>query len=432
MKKTKELTIWDKLYFEEVDLKPEVQGNASNRATFNYKIIERLGTAFGVIFWIYVVTQVFVLDADGLLKTVLPKFSTPFVEYKFFIFLLITTLFLVVIKKYYLVYFYILFFPLIVIFWKIPNIVYKFKSWLLFLGVIEVISSFFQEFKYKIVMVTITLFGFLLVTAFNSKLIISFASLVLALVLLISIIRTIYSSFRTPIFLKFQSEIIKKFIRSDFAQKLIYIDKKIKTSKYKRLTKEQSTTVLTNVQTGVLFHRIIYFWAYQLEKYRASKVSFILSGFSYIWLYLKLVVFLSFINYGVYRIAPSEFVIGSKSFIYFVNYSLNSLFLNETSLMLASGNISLIVRITSGIIGYLLIAVLFLNFIYVAKQSKDDQELTNAIRDIKEQGRELEKQMKNEYSVTTEEAVRKLQAFKTGLLSLILLISSKLPDGYIS
>ena len=104
--------------------------------------------------------------------------------------------------------------------------------------------------------------------------------------------------------------------------------------------------------------------------------------------------------------------------------------LNETSQLLASGNISVFVRIVSGMIGILLLAVLLLNFLYVAKQSKDDKELAKAIDDIKNQGKELELQIKDEYLVTAEEAVQKLQEFKTGLLSLILLISSKLPKDY--
>jgi len=427
----KALTIWDKLQIEKAETKPKTTDKVTGKNKgVNYKAISQLGDVFGVTFWFYVIFQVFFYDVDSFLKALLPQNLDFIVDYKFFIFLTITALFALFIKKYYLIYLYIVLYPLVVIFWKFPKLIYRFKSWLLFLSVIEVISSFFYKFKFKIIITTITLFGLLLVVAFNSKPVIVFACLTLISVLLFSMVRTIYLSFRTPVFLKFHARMIEKIRNSNMAQKLILIDDKIKKSKARKLTKEQSTTFLTNVQTGLLFHRIIYFWAYQLEKYRASKISFIMSGISYIWLYIKLVVFLSFINYGIYRINPAEFTLSSDSFIYFINYSLNSLLLNETSQLLASGNISVFVRIVSGMIGILLLAVLLLNFLYVAKQSKDDKELAKAIDDIKNQGKELELQIKDEYLVTAEEAVQKLQEFKTGLLSLILLISSKLPKDY--
>ena len=431
MSDVKMLTIWDKLQVDQAEAKPKTKDSSTDKKKgSDYKVIGQLGRVFGIFFWIYLIIQVFFYDVDSFLKTVLPQNAGFIVDYKFFAFLLTTALFALFVKKYYLVYLYIIAYPLIVLFWEFPKLIYKFKSWLVFLSVIDAISSFFYKHKYKIIITTTTLFGFLLVSAFNSKPVIVFGCLVLVLVLLFSIARTIYLSFKTPIFLKFQSDVIGKIRNSSFTRNLIFIDDKIKQSKAKKLTKEQSNTVLTKIQTGLLFHRIIYFWAYQLEKYRASKISFILGGISYIWLFIKLVVFLTFINYGIYRINPAEFRFVSGSFVYFINYSLNSLFLNETSQLIAIGNLSTSVKIASGVIGCLLLTVLVLNFIYVAKQSKDDRELTKAINDIKDQGKELETQIKGEYSVTAEEAIKRLQNFKAGLLSLILLISSKLPKNY--
>jgi len=431
MDNAKEITIWDKLQVDQAATKPKSKdGSTTKKKGSNYKIIGQLGKVFGIPFWTYLIIQVFFFDIDAYLKTALPQNTGFIVDYKFFAFLLITALFALFIKRYYLVYLYIIIYPLTVLFWEFPKLIYKFKSWLVFLGVIDAISSFFYKIKYKIIVTTTTLFGFLLVFVFNSKPVIVFGCIVLALVLIFSIARTIYLSFKTPVFLKFQSGVIGKIIKSNFTRHLILIDDKIKQSKAKKLTREQSNTVLTNLQTGLLFHRIIYFWAYQLEKYRASKISFVLGGISYIWLFIKLVVFLAFINYGIYRINPAEFKLTSGSFIHFINYSLNSLFFNETSQLLAIGNFSTAVRIISGVTWYLLLTVLVFNFIYVAKQSKDDRELSGAINEIKNQGKELEMQIKGEYSVTAEEGIKKLQDFKTGLLSLILLISSKLPKNY--
>lgn len=431
MNNAKEITIWDKLQVDQAETKPKKKGSSRDKKKgSDYRIIGQLGRVFGSLFWIYLIIQVFFCDVDSFLIMLLPQNASFIVDYKFFLFLAMTAIFALFVKKYYLVYLYIIIYPLIIPFWEVPKLIYKFKSWLVFLGVVEVISNLFYKPKYKIIITTASLFGFLLVSVFNSKPVIVFGCLVLTLIILFSTVRTIILSFKTPIFLKFQAGMIGKIRNSGLVRHLILIDEKIKQSKAKKLTKEQSSTVLTNIQTGLLFHRIIYFWAYQLEKYRASKISFILGGISYIWLFIKLVVFLAFINYGIYRINPIEFKSASSSFVHFINYSLNSLFLNETTQLLAIGNISTFVRIVSGVVGSLLLAMLVLNFVVVAKKSKDDRELTNAISDIKHQGKELETQIKGEYSVTAEEAIERLQEFKTGLLSLILLVSSKLPKDY--
>jgi len=241
----------------------------------------------------------------------------------------------------------------------------------------------------------------------------------------------VYLSYKTSIFLSFQSKLISKFRKSGIAQSMITVDSKVKKSKTKKLTKVQSTAILSNIQMSLLFNRSIYFWAYQLEKYKQSRVGFILSGVSYVWLYIKLGLFLGFINYALYKIEPLNFIIhNTDSFINFLYYSFNSLFFNEISGILASSDTTIVIRIVSGITGILLIGVLALNFVYVARQTKNDDELTRAIKDIKDEGKELEKHIKSEFQVTTAEAIEKLGELKAGMLSLILKITSQLPDDF--
>lgn len=431
MVKSKEITIWDKLQVVEFKEQPATEKSKKKISSdFNFKTIARLGKIFGLFFWIYASVHVFFIDIDRYLLGIIPSGIAFLVNYKFFIFLLITATFALFIEGYYLVYLYIILFPLIILLWEIPKIIYKFKSWILFLGLMEVISSFFYKFRYKIMLLTATLFAFLLIAISNSRPVLAFSVFSLMVVLILSLFWTAYSSFQAPNFLSFQSKIIKKFRNSGFTRSLILIDEKIKKSKSRKLTKEQSTIVLTNMQMALLFHRSIYFWAYQLEKYRESRVGFILGGISYVWLFVKLVFFLSFMNYGLYKINPGDFYTSNASFFSFINYSINSLFFSETSQLLAIGNIPLILRILSGLIGYIVLGTLILSFFYKTKQMKEDKELTEAIKVIKAEGRELGEQIKGEYSVSTFEAIERLQEFKAGMLKWILTISSQLPDDY--
>lgn len=430
MTKTKEITIWDRIQIVKPRKQDATISKRKTRSDLNYRAIARLGKIFGLLLWVYGTVHVFFFDIDKYLLEVIHPRAVFIVNYKFFVFLLTTAAFALFVKNYFLVYLYIIFFPLIVIFWEIPKIIYKFKSWILFLGILEAISSFFYKFKYKIILFTAALSGSLLIAISNFRPILVFSDILLLVVLLLSLFWTIYSSFRVSTFIDFQSKVIKKFSNSSFVRSLVLIDEKIKMSKSGRLTKEQSNIVLANVQTALLFHRSTYFWAYQLEKYRESKVKFILSGISYGWLFIELVFFLSFMNYGLYKINPEAFYIINASFFSFINYSINSLFFSETSQLLAVGNTPLLLRIFSGVVGFLVLGTFITSFFYKAKQMKEDKELAEAIKDIKNEGRKLGKQIKIEYSVSAFEAIEKLREFKAGMLKWILAISSQLPDDY--
>lgn len=427
----KELTLLDRVQVES-NAQQKKKKSDEKKDKDEYKLISLLGTIFGFVFWVYAIIQVLIYDLDRYL--VVNYFPTLkfLVDYKFFIFLALITLFAIFIKRYYLLFLYVIIFPLIFIFWKIPKSIYRFKSWILVLGIIESITSFFNNLKLKIILVTIALFSFLLISISTSKPVLVFTGILLVLVLIISLARTIYLSFKPSVFFQFQSKVISKFRNSGFIKNFIRVDEKLKKNKSKKLTKAQSSLVLGNIQLALILHRGIYYWAYQLEKYRLSRVNFLLSGISYAWLFMIIVLFLGFINYAVYKIDPVAFnIAGHVSSLSFFNYSLHSLFLSEISQINARSSISTSINFLSGMGGRLLLGILFLNFIFVARQTKEDNELVKAIRQIKREGEELEKQIKSEYEVSTSEAIQKLKEIKAGLLTIILRISQELPEDYV-
>lgn len=422
--------LWDRLQFND-SLKSQSSKGGDKGSKTNYRIFTVIGTLLGTIFWSYLIIQVFIYDLDRyIFDTYLPSYSY-IIDYKFFVFLLLVTVCAVLVKRYFLMYLYILFFPLILLLWKFPKTVYKFKSWLLVLGVLEFITSLFYKLKFRIVVTTITLFSSLFVVISDSKLILIASIIALCGIAILTIFRTIYLSYKSSIFFSYQSKLISKFRQSSFAKDLILLDEEVRKSKSLKLTPKQSEAVLNSIQNAVLLNRGIYLWAYQLEKYRKSKVSFILSGFTYIWLYVKLILFLGFINFGLYKYSQANFsVSGSDSLLSFIYYSMNSLFLSEISAIQASSEIAIFVGLLSGLIGLLIGGVLLLNFFYVAKQNKTNDDLTNAIQAVKEEARELDKNIQTEFNLTANEAMKKLEEVQTVFIKFIVMISSQLPDDY--
>lgn len=428
-----ELSILDRINIAEQAATAAIAQSSSTSKTndnsYNKMII--CANILAPAFWLYLLINTFIINLDSILLRYMPGMLAHAINYKFFTFLIISTIFAILLKNYILLYLYILFYPLIVLFWKLPKFIYHFRSWILLLSITELITSMFSKFKIKLITTTLTLVGFLAIVSTKNSSLLTFSIVVLALLMLYLVYITIYSSFISSVFFSMQAKMINKFQNSGFAQKLILIDDKIKDSKSKQLTKEQSTAVLGTLQSAVLLHRLIYFWAYQLEKYRSSKIGFILNGISYLWLYLKLIIFLSFINFGIYKLDPTNFLSQNDTFISFMHYSITSLFFNEINQLTAVSDLSIIVRIFSGLIGYLLVGVFALNIIITAKQNRDDLELDSAIKAIKKEGKNLSGTIKQEYQVSTYEVIDRLRELKAGFLSLILLITSQLPENFL-
>jgi hypothetical protein len=50
----------------------------------------------------------------------------------------------------------------------------------------------------------------------------------------------------------------------------------------------------------VLSHRLLSYWAYQLERYRRSAASMFFNGLAYLWLIVRMVLGLALINEAIF------------------------------------------------------------------------------------------------------------------------------------
>lgn len=429
MSKNIPISLWDRLQFIE-EVTATSKTDSSKNTLKDIKRFDAIGMIFGTIFWSYAISNTFFINIDKLLSSlILPQLGF-LIDYKFFVFIIVMAVLMLLMKWSFFLYIYVAVFPLIVLLWKIPRLIYKFKSWILFLSIVDIASSFFYRFKYNFVTFTIIASCFVLILVPELTLVNLFAVVLLSVMMLVSFSYNIYLSFRTSVFFRFQLSLITKFTNSEFTKKTMTIDEKIKNSKAKKLSVEQSKAVLSGVQTALIIHKAIYYWAFQLEKYQKSKMSFLLSGISYFWLFVKILIFLTLINFGVYKIFPNEFTGISFTILDFLNYSLTSLYLNETSRLLGSGYIAVAIRVFSGIVGAVFIGALFINFIFVARQNKKDRELSEVIVNVKREAKDLEEQIKDTYTISHREAFEKIRDLKGGTISLLLWLTNQLPEEY--
>jgi hypothetical protein len=434
--KDKQTTLWDKLEFPIVDdiegaktpSKPDKSRDSTKRKRKAYGIA---GTILGLVFWLYLVVNTIFFNLDNLIQSVLPGELAFLVTYKFFVFLGILVLTAVFLKRYFALVLYVIFFPGILMFWKIPRLLYRYKSWVVVLTIFDAIASLFGNFKKKILLGGVTIFTMLFVLILDNPMILAALAVILAAVLLYTLISTIVRSFSVSSFFTQQKRGIDWLLKKQVLTKVGLLDDKLKKKDIQKYTTEQTSQIINAIQLSLIGQRLIYFWAYQLEKYSKSNSAYLLNTLSYIWLFIKLIVFVTFINLAIYKIDPTQFIVRDGfGFLTALDYSLNAFVLNETSRALADGSIALITRIASEITGFLVLGSLLLN-LYAARIQKNNTDLQHAVDEIKSQGRAMEKRFAQEFELTPEQAIGKLSDLRNTMLKIINWITKQFPDDYL-
>lgn len=433
----KKTTLWDKLDFPTVDNdditnKPSETDKSKSSSKKKMKAYGRAGTILGLVFWLYLVINTIFFNIDSYAQSLLPNNLDFIITFKFFFFLATLVLMAIFLKRYLALALYVIFFPAIILFWKFPRSLFRYKSWVVVLTVFDIIVGIFSGFKKKILLGGITIFVMLFVLMTNEPIILSVLSVLLGIILIYTILSTIIRSFGASSFFSQQKRGIDWLLKNQVLKKVGLLDEKFKKKDIEKYTPEQTSQIVNAIQLSLIGQRLVYFWAYQLEKYSKSNSAYLLNTLSYIWLFTKLIVFTTFINLAIYKFDPAQFIIRDGfGFLTALDYSLNAFVLNETSRALADGSIALFVKIVSEITGFLVLGSLVLN-LYAARIQKNSTDLQNAVNEIKSQGHAMEKRFAQEFELTPEQAIIKLSDLRNTMLAIINWVTRQLPDEYLS
>lgn len=129
---------------------------ADLQKTLTYRIVWSVITFFASVFWLYTLVKLFVFDVDVyLIKTTAPD-AVWILNYKSFVFLgLLASLFLLGVKEALSVVIYVVFFPFLVALWKLPRFLFRKKSWVLALAILNALIGFFQTFRRNLLVATL-------------------------------------------------------------------------------------------------------------------------------------------------------------------------------------------------------------------------------------------------------------------------------------
>jgi xanthosine utilization system XapX-like protein len=385
----------------------------------------------GVLLWAYVFVQAFVFDIDDHVIRELPA-GDAIANFKFLGFLGLLVLAVVVLSRADAIraIAYVLLFPLVILFWRIPKLLYKTNSWVVFFSAANVVATTVMNFKASLITLGAGLFATVLILAGSSPAPLVIGMSLVAFLLLAAFYRAIRYALSPSAFLYTQSNAIERIVGSDHLTDFVNVDEELRSDDVEQFSETQQNTFLTKLSFGVLIHRILYYWAYQLDRYRRSTAPIVFSLVAFLGLLVGVVFGLTLLNEGLYGIEHNAFsYTDPPSFFVFARYAFASLYGNEISILQASSDLANALSLVSMFLGIGILGT-FLLTLFNSRRERQSEAAKDTIRQIKNHGAKFERLFLENYEVSVKVAMERLERLKGLFAGVAIGISNRIPDDF--
>ncbi len=379
--------------------------------------------SIGFLFWTYFFIKILVFDIDVFIINEYVPFLKWIISYKFFILIAVIALYWIVFgnKELAKTISVILFYPFILIFWRIPFIFFKRKSWIGVFASIGITTSIFKNFKTNFIIFTTVSIALLFIIISSSTLLLHLSSFILLCYLTFHFFRKFKFSFKPSHIFSMQSDAIINFWRKHNDK--FGLANELKDVDYKEMDSSTLQKWSTSLQTIIIFNRICYFFTSKLRDYQKSRFNVAIYLLSLILTVCITAIVFSFINLAIYKSDPYSFnSIPRGNFLFFVYYSFNTLFTNSINDFYPISDIARFISSLEIFFGFLIIVILFFLFTTILRD-KHNEEIDSAIVALKKQGQELESYISTEYKMDIDAAIKTVEEIKGGMIKIIYFFS---------
>jgi hypothetical protein len=390
----------------------------------------RLLDTAGLVFWLYILVKVFVIDLDRvLLRAVSPGFES-LVDFRILLYLAIFAIVLALGRRRWLRLLYVALFPLVVLFWKLPYLFWRHKSWPVFLATLQTIASISVDLRYRLTVAAVWLIATICVLFVEIRLIDALAVILLVAIALASTARFIVRTIAKPSFTALQRRWIERLLKTDQLRGLWRLTDEYSNPGIERYTDTQVQQVAMKISTGVMVNKLLYVWAYRLDEYRRKFApALIFAAISFVWLFLTTVFTLSLGSLALDRASSNEYVTqGAPTLANFVVHTLAALMGGEAGAIQASGQMALWLQSLVTVIGVIGLVSVILNVGLTVRRERDEAATKELADELRERAAAQEQLFIAEYSVGTDEARRRLETLGSGFTFLVTYFTRSMPD----
>jgi hypothetical protein len=398
-------------------------------STPRWRRIVRDGLCY--VAWTYIVLKLFIFDIDRYVVSKVQPGGVSLAQFRFFLLVSVVAALALATKKYLIILAYLVFFPIVVLLWKIPRAIWRTRSWIVALSAANVVATFFSNLRFNLVTKSALILAAFGIGVTTFRPIVALSATIVALMLALAYYRAVKTAFLPSQFLKFQKKLIDDLVDSTFVIKMTSVDATLKNAEVQQFTPAQLQVFTSNLSNSVLSNRVIYYWAYQLDRYRRSVAAYFFGTLTYLWLFLYSIAAFTLLNLAALKLNAFAYDYERRpSVLQLVHYSLSSLFGTGINGLDPVGSFALSLKIAASICGPILLAALALNYIFTARRIRDDLALKETIAGLKAKGAELESRLSTEYEVSLAEAMVKLQQLGDSTLGLITYFTAQIPRDF--
>ncbi len=397
---------------------------ASPSTAFRDSILRRSKQVVAIAVWLFVLTKLFIFDADTyLIKTHAPQLQWT-LDYKFFLLLGVFGIIAAFVNKWRLLGFiaYVLFYPLLLAFFILPYALLRLKSWVIGVAVANSFIRFFANFRINAFMVGLFALSALGTAIATQKYVLIAAITGMSAFVIVSYGLAAIAILKPDPAFRLYSRMIgalRKHTVNAYG-----LGEELAVVPIENFTSEQLAKRTTNLQSAVVANRLFLFAADKLEMYRQSRLKVLTSAFQCVWLVLTCIAAFALINYGIYKLdpgqffpstPPSAFLLGYYSFKTFIQNSIN-----ELAPMGLAAQISSMAENAFG----LFTVPIFAGTLLSQRNERHAKEIEQAVKSIEQDAAEMEGFVCREFRITTiDDAITEMERVKASLLGVILWLS---------
>lgn len=369
-----------------------------------------------LLFWIYLITKLFVFDLDiYLLKNFLPEYAF-ILDYKYFAFLPAISFYWVWVgnSQFFRNIGYISFYPFINILWKIPKSLFQRRSWFLIFTYFNFAFSFLKSLKINLFILSIFSLSALLVLQSSNNYLIIFGATVLGFLLLYHLYQKLYFAFNPSTAFAVDARSLQNSLDNDSSIEYFLSDNNKDDNEGQERNKHEDNDS-DSLEKLVLYGGIIKFIASRLKNFQKTKVYILFFVLGLVFTLLFSSVVITFANYSLYKIDPASFnLYESPSFLLFFYYSFNTIFANQIYEIIPAATSTRILYMGGIFIGILVLAIL-VSIYFSTKTERYQEELKEMIRAVDLQGNVVESYILEEYSLSFEQALEELKNIESAM-----------------
>jgi hypothetical protein len=363
-------------------------------------------------FWLYAICKIFVFDADQFVLQRLWPAGGWIVTYRFFILLAIASVAALAFRKWSFFFWaaYFALFPIFVVVWWLPRAIYKSRSWVVLLAVLHVLTTFTQDFRFTLVTKSAALIAIALIIVNPNRSLTLVCGAALLVLLLTTYVRTVAIVLQPSRFVAGQQRAIDKVVDSKVLTEAWALSEELKDPTIVKFDQGQLNKFMTAVGVGVIAHRALYFWAYQLETYRKGSMPQVFNLLSYLWLFFQTVIAFAFVNLALYDFDPNAFLHkGTPQIFDYFHYTITLILNGSISTFEAQSQIAIALADLMRLSGVLVFVTILATFVLSLKQSRQDDQMKESVALIKARGRQFESEFESQYDVSISEAIERLR-----------------------